>query len=204
MSSSLSCSEKAGSDGVFGCSARWCTGDVETADSRGTIVSAELVPHHHISSHMIHIRPHCRRQHWRRPESTSRPWWTLAAGCGTLVDSGRRMRCPPRESCEEVRVGSEIRGNARKWLVDGAQVDVKLFDCKVVEFGFRGDVVLEVADIVEHTRYFHKHGGERNKNCKNSNQVRLSNGEAVKGPGYIQIGDRVAVDPCTYSILKRF
>jgi len=110
------------------------------------------------------------------------------------------------EAFEEFRVSSDILGGASKWLVNDVEVDLKLFDGRVIEFGFRGDVILKVMDFPRHVRS--GYGGAafdspRLKNNQRSKRVLLSNGEVVRGPKYIQIGDRVVVDPGTCSILKR-
>jgi len=111
------------------------------------------------------------------------------------------------ESFEEIRVGKENLGDTARWLTEGIEVDLNLFDGRVIELGFRGDVILEVVDIVD---YYKKEGKDR-KNARTKRagnsvlpiMVLLSNGDTVQGPKYLKKGDRVVVDPETSSILKR-
>lgn len=114
------------------------------------------------------------------------------------------------ESCEEFRVSSETLGDAGRWLVEGVQVDLKLFDGAVIKLGFRGDVVFEVTEFANTNRVGNdaakmRYGWDTgtHKNRVKSKRVLLSNGETVNGPKYLQIGDRVVVDPETSQILRR-
>jgi len=112
---------------------------------------------------------------------------------------------------EEFRICSDILGDASRWLVDGTQVDLKLFDGRVIEFGFHGDMIMEVVAKpagmavyqAQDSGGWRRNNKDGHKNNARAKQVLLSNGESARGPKYIQVGDRVVVDPHTGSILKR-
>merc|ERR1712194_982596 len=52
------------------------------------------------------------------------------------------------ETGEEFRVDSKVLSAASTWLSEGTQVDLKLFEGNVFQFGFRGDVIAEVKRVL--------------------------------------------------------
>lgn len=107
-----------------------------------------------------------------------------------------------QESGEEFRVESAALSAASNWLSEGDEVDLKLFDGKVFEFGFRYDVIAEVTDVRSLHSLLHTHTRTPIQKQKMRYRIRLSNGEVVMGPAYIKVGDRVVVDPETSKIIE--
>jgi translation elongation factor P/translation initiation factor 5A len=106
-----------------------------------------------------------------------------------------------QENGEEFRVESAALSAASSWLSEGDEVDLKLFDGKVFQFGFRYDVIAEVTDVQSLRSLLRTHTRAPIQKQKIRYRISLSNGEVVMGPAYIKIGDRVVVDPGTSKII---
>eukprot|EP00415_Alexandrium_ostenfeldii_P000177 UN0177 len=105
------------------------------------------------------------------------------------------------ETFEELRLHRDQVGDMTDWLTAGVEVDVKVFNGKVLSFGFRSKVIEEVVGLKP---LMPPGGRARHNGHKDSYAIaHLSNGLTRTGPPYLKVGDKVVIDPKDGTILRR-
>ncbi|CAE8688656.1 unnamed protein product [Polarella glacialis] len=102
------------------------------------------------------------------------------------------------ETFEEVRIGVDILGDMGTMLAEGMEVDLKLYDERVVQIGFKSEVIEEVVAFTMKQNVYHAKPGKCNRKF-----VLLSNGDTKAGPHTLEIGDKVVIDPRTKDIIRK-
>lgn len=126
--------------------------------------------------------------------------WTTSrsATYSYFDDTSEQYVFMDNELFEEIRIGGEMLGEMSAWLAVGIEVEIQLFEGLVIEFGFKSAIVEEVVSLTMEATA--AHGGGHKTTHK---FVCLSNGVSTTGPPYLQVGDKVVLDPKTGDILRR-
>eukprot|EP00933_Yihiella_yeosuensis_P005480 TRINITY_DN109999_c0_g1_i1.p1 TRINITY_DN109999_c0_g1~~TRINITY_DN109999_c0_g1_i1.p1 ORF type:complete len:238 (-),score=25.92 TRINITY_DN109999_c0_g1_i1:557-1270(-) len=104
-----------------------------------------------------------------------------------------------KDTFEEVRVEFEIMGEMGLLLSVGTEVDFKVSNGKVLQVGINTEIIDKVVAFT-HTP---TGSGGNLPGYKRFVCVQLASGLTKKGPHYLKIGDKVALDPKTGKILRR-
>lgn len=103
-----------------------------------------------------------------------------------------------KETFDEVRVHRDALGEVGVWLREGADVALRMANGKFIDFGFTSDVIEEIIGFTtKNTEEKRNDGSKGHKHCI------LSNGLTKKGPAFLEIGDRVVIEPTTGQIIRR-
>lgn len=113
-----------------------------------------------------------------------------------LYDDGESCHFMETENYEQFELPNDGIEDIRPWLVEEMQLDSVMWDGKIVGVTLPLHVEAEV-DMVG--------GGSRGDTAggKNLKEATLTNGRTIKVPLFIEIGDKVVVDPSTGEFVRR-
>jgi len=96
------------------------------------------------------------------------------------------------ETFEEIEMSGDSLGEVSKWLADGQELSLQLYEGVPVNIRFTKDIIMEIDEITTSK-------GRESNDC----MAVLSNGIQLKGPGYLKKGDKVVINPRHFTITKR-
>lgn len=93
---------------------------------------------------------------------------------------------------EELSLRASVVGEKAAWLKEGMEVRVQEVQGTFCNFEFKSDIVSEIIDVL-------KNDGGRKDDCR----ITLDNGIQLTAPYYLQLGEKIIINPKTYQFEKR-
>ena len=99
------------------------------------------------------------------------------------------------ESYEQIAVAPEVLGDAAQWLVPNTKIQLQFFENEIVGVSLPKTMILEVVETTPHMK-----GATATNSPK---PAELENGVTVNVPPFIEIGEKIKVDPEAGVYLER-
>ncbi len=99
------------------------------------------------------------------------------------------------ETYEQISVPPEVLGDAAQWLVPNTKIQVQFFDQEIVGVSLPKTMILEVVETTPHMK-----GATATNSPK---PAELENGVTVNVPPFIEVGEKIKVDPEAGVYLER-
>jgi elongation factor P len=99
------------------------------------------------------------------------------------------------ESYEQIAVSPDLLGDAAKWLVPNTKIQVLFFEGDIMGVTLPKTMILEVTETTPHLR-----GATATNSPK---PAELENGVTINVPPFIEVGEKIKVDPEAGTYVER-
>lgn len=97
------------------------------------------------------------------------------------------------ESFEEKMLDASVLGEKAQWLKEGMQVSCEEYEGNLISMQIKDDIVAEIVGVE----------GKKDSMNKKSIQITLDNGIVMQAPYYLDIGDKIKINPRNYDFQAR-
>ncbi|MBN2489842.1 MAG: elongation factor P [Planctomycetes bacterium] len=112
-----------------------------------------------------------------------------------LYSSGDRHHFMDTETYDQIELGEEVLGDATRYLVSGARLQVDFIDGAAISVELPAAVTLAVTETAPEMK-----GATA---AAQSKPATLETGVVVQVPSFVKMGDKIRVDPSTGEYLER-